>query len=244
MKQVSEKVQKYVNEHIGEFHQARLDSLQKLKLNTVLKRKNPYLFRAKGFNSAVELIQSLVDAFLSSNEEILFGDWMERLAIFINSVVYGGRKSGIEGIDLEFDKKGVRYIVSIKSGPNWGNSQQIKKMRESFITAKKTLNTSKARLTIQPVNGCCYGKNNQSDSGDYWKLCGQEFWTFISGDPNLYKDIVEPLGYQAKKHNDDFLEIKGGLITTFVIEFAKDFCDDQGIINWKKLVEFNSGKVE
>ena len=31
------------------------------------------------------------------------------------------------GIDLEFDKDGVRYIVTIKSGPNWGNSSQIGK---------------------------------------------------------------------------------------------------------------------
>lgn len=59
-----------------------------------------------------------MDAHISSNEETVFGDWLEGLAIFINSKVYDGRKSGITGIDLEFDKDGIRYIVTIKSGPN------------------------------------------------------------------------------------------------------------------------------
>lgn len=39
-----------------------------------------------------------------------------------------GRKAGIDGIDLDFDKYGQRYLVAIKSGPNWGNDSQIKKL--------------------------------------------------------------------------------------------------------------------
>lgn len=74
--------------------------------------------------TADEIIRGIVDAHISSNEETIFGDWLEGLAIFINSKVYGGRKSGIPGIDLEFDKNKARNIVTIKSGPNWGNSSQ------------------------------------------------------------------------------------------------------------------------
>ena len=114
----------YVSQHIDEFHAARIKSLERLRLKTVLKKKNPYLFRAKGIVEASDLIRNLVDAFISSNEETIFGDWLEQLAIYINGQVYGGIKSGIHGIDLEFDKDNVRYIVSIKSGPNWGNSSQ------------------------------------------------------------------------------------------------------------------------
>jgi DNA modification methylase len=33
---------------------------------------------------------------------------------------------------------------------------------------------------------------------DYLKLCGQEFWEFISGNINLYVEIVEPLGRMEK----------------------------------------------
>ena len=127
-----EDVRTYVKQNIGNFHQARLDSLKTLKLNKLLRRKNPYLFKAKNVMLAQNLVQILLDAHLSSQEEAIFGDFLEGLAIFINSKVYGGWKSSAQGIDLEFDKDGTRYILAIKSGPNWGNSSQIRKMKEDF----------------------------------------------------------------------------------------------------------------
>ncbi len=113
-------VRVYVEKNIGCFHQKRILSLDKLKLKDVLKRKNPYLFRAKSMLTAEQIIKGLVDAYISSNEETLFGDWLEGLAIFINEIVFSGWKSLAQGIDLEFDKDGVRNIIAIKSGPNWG----------------------------------------------------------------------------------------------------------------------------
>ena len=120
-------VSQYVEKNIGTFHEKRIQSLDSLKLSQVLKRKNPYLFKAKYVLTAEKIIRGIVDAHISSSEEGIFGDWLEGLAIYINEKVYGGKKSGILGIDLEFDKDGVRYIVNIKSGPNWGNSSQIAK---------------------------------------------------------------------------------------------------------------------
>ena len=130
-------VSQYVEQNIGTFHQKRIQSLDDLKLSQVLKRKNPYLFKAKSVLTAEQIIRGIVDAHISSNEETIFGDWLEGLAIFINNKVYDGYKSGITGIDLEFDNQGVRNIVTIKSGPNWGNSSQIAKMITDFKTAKK-----------------------------------------------------------------------------------------------------------
>lgn len=178
-------VLKYVENNICIFHQKRIQSLDNLKLSKVLKRKNPYLFKAKNVLTAGEIVKGIVDAHISSNEETIFGDWLEGLAIFINSKTYNGAKSGIIGIDLEFDNNNIRYIVTIKSGPNWGNAGQITKMRGDFKTAIKTLRTSNSQLHIIAVNGCCYGRDNNPDKGDYFKYCGQAFWTFISGDENL-----------------------------------------------------------
>lgn len=234
-------VTQYVEENIGIFHQKRIDCLNNLRLKTVLKKKNPYLFKAKHYLTAEQIIKGLTDAFISSNEETIFGDWLEGLAIFINQKVYGGWKSGITGIDLEFDKENIRYIITIKSGPNWGNSGQVAKMKADFTTAIKTLRTSGSGLIIQPVNGCCYGKDNHPDKGSYFKYCGQKFWKFISGSENVYTDIIESIGYKAKEKNDIFLESYAKMINKFTKEFANDFCDDTGLIDWTKLVEFNSG---
>jgi hypothetical protein len=194
----------YVEKNIGTFHQKRIGGLNDLKLKTVLKKKNPYLFRAKHLLTAEQIIKELADAFISSKEETIFGDWLEGLAIFINEKVYKGGKSAVAGIDLEFDNNGVRYIVAIKSGPNWGNSSQIAKMRSDYKTASKTLRTSNSRLHIIDVNGCCYGKDSNPDKGDYFKYCGQRFWEFISGNSELYTEIIKPLGYKAKERNMEF----------------------------------------
>ncbi|MFH1310696.1 MAG: PmeII family type II restriction endonuclease [Candidatus Omnitrophota bacterium] len=230
----------YVEKNIGSFHQKRIHSLDELKLSKVLKRKNPYLFKAKHVLTAEQIVKGLVDAHISSNEETIFGDWLEGLAIFINDKVYGGRKSGIKGIDLEFDSNGTRNIVTIKSGPNWGNSSQIAKMVTDFNTAKKTLRTSNSQLTIVAVNGCCYGRDSKPDKGSYFKYCGQHFWEFISGDSELFIEIIEPLGYKAKEKNDSFVKSYSQMINMFTREFSNIFCKDNGDIDWDKLVRFNS----
>lgn len=233
-------VSQYVEQNIGIFHQKRIQSLDDLKLIKVLKRKNPYLYKAKYVLTADEIVRGIVDAQISSNEETIFGDWLEGLAIFINEKVYGGRKSGIAGIDLEFDNDGIRYIVTIKSGPNWANSRQLVEMKASFITAQKTLRTSNSKLQVTAVNGCCYGRDNKPDKGTYYKYCGQKFWEFISGDSNLYTELIEPLGHKAKERNDDFLQSYAQMINKFTKEFTTDFCDANGAIEWEKLVKLNS----
>lgn len=235
-------VNQYVSEHIGEFHNKRIASLDSLSLKKVLSRKNPYLYKTKNMQTSEMIVRSIVDAHISSNEETIFGDWLEGLAIFINKQVYGGWKSGILGIDLEFDLSEIRYIVNIKSGPNWGNKSQIDKMKADFTSAKRTLRTSNSKLNIIAINGCCYGRNNKIDKGDYFKYCGQKFWEFISGSDSLYTEIINPLGYQAKKRNDEYVELYSNRINLFTSAFSDSFCLSSGAIDWDKLVKFNSGK--
>lgn len=241
MKKINrQEVLKYVEENIATFHQQRIDSLNNLKLLEVLARKNPYLFKAKYLLTAEKVVRSLTDAHISSNEETIFGNWLEGLAIFVNSEVYGGYKSGITGIDLEFNKDEIRYIVTIKSGPNWGNASQIAKMITDFKTAKLALRTSNSKLNIIAVNGCCYGRNNKTDKGEYYKYCGQRFWEFISGDSELFTEIIDPLGHKAKEKNDVFMASYSQMINRFTKTFADTYCKENGEIDWKKLVIFNS----
>ena len=70
----------YIEQHIESFHSRRLESLTKLKLRNIITRKNPYLFRAKNIVSGPELVRSFLDAYLSSQEEGIFGTFLEGLA--------------------------------------------------------------------------------------------------------------------------------------------------------------------
>ncbi|MEW6358408.1 MAG: PmeII family type II restriction endonuclease [Planctomycetota bacterium] len=244
MKPIEEhEIREYIERNIPSFHERRLQSLGGLSLKSVLKRKNPYLFKAKNIKTAGDLVKTILDAHLSSQEETIFGEFLEGLAIFICGHVYGGRKSSADGIDLEFEKSGVYYIVTIKSGPNWGNSRQINKMLEDFRKAKRILRTNASGRDIRAVNGCSYGRHTRpqyEDKGDYLKLCGQSFWSFISGMDTLYTDIIEPIGHRAKERNDAFNEQYAKVVNVFTKEFIEEFCQPDGTILWEKIVRFNS----
>ena len=233
----------YVEQHIPEFHKKRIDKLKRLRLKEVLKRKNPYLFKVKNITTAGDFVKTILEAFLSSQEESLFGGFLEKLAVYVCGHVYDGKKSSSEGIDLEFEKEAVKYIVSIKSGPNWGNSSQIKRMIDNFKKAKRILGTNTATsANVIAVNGCCYGKDNSPDKGDYLKLCGQRFWSFVSGNDTLYTELIEPLGHKAKEKNEQFVEEYSKVINRFSREFIEMFCDSSGAVLWEKVVQFNSSQ--
>lgn len=235
-----QQIYEYAEKHISIFHQRRLDYVQsKVDLFEILRQKNPYLFRAKNVLTAQDLVKGFLDAFLQSQEETIFGAFMEGLTIFVCNLTYGAKKSELTGIDLEFEKNGIIYIVEIKAGWNWGNSSQIKQLRANFETAEKILRAQTGKKVIA-VNGCCFGRDNKPDKGGYLKLCGQRFWELISGNEKLYIDIVEPIGYKTKEKNDEFLGNYARLVNKLTLEFSQRFCDD-GEINWTKLVEYNSG---
>jgi len=233
----------FVNENIVHFHKRRIYSLESLDLHRLL-RKNPYLFKAKNISTANELITGLLDAFLSSSEEKLFGDFLEELAVFITGKTYSGHKSTAPGVDLEFFKNDIHYIVSIKSGTNWGNSSQHKKLEEDLANAVKRIKQSHQASNVQSVLGICYGKTRTSYLHGYMKVVGQNFWFLISDNKELYKEIIEPIGYRAKEHNEAFYKEKGRVINRFTKIFLEEYCNEGGEINWEKLVEFNSGNFD
>lgn len=239
-----EDVNQFVRDNIGDFHAKRLAKLDKISLKDVLRAKNPYMFKAKNVTTAAEIIEGILSAYLSSSEEGIFGNWLEQLAIYINQCVYHGHKAGVQGVDLEFEKEGKRYLVSIKSGPNWGNDSQIRKMVDNFNSARKRYATSGGKQEIVCINGCCYGRSQPRSeykaNGNYYKMCGQRFWELISGDSELYKKIIEPVGYEADRRNEEFNTSYNNLKNKLEREFLNSFTKETGEIDWEKLVEFNS----
>lgn len=234
----------FIQANIGpQFHDKKLAKIRELTLNTIIKRKNPYLFRAKGSNNASDYIKAVLDASLSSGEESNFGDFIENVAIFVAGQVFDGRKSGIRGIDLEMEDGRRKFLVSIKSGPNWGNSGQRQDLVKSFQTATRILRTSggAADMEIQCIEGCCYGIDDVPIKETHHRLCGQRFWKFISGgDDSLFRELIEPLGHEADVRAKDLQFAYDAKLNLLTAAFVDQFCDD-GVINWDRLICFNSG---
>lgn len=59
---------------LEEFYTALINKVDKLNIKSIIKRKNPYLFRAKAMNGAAQIIDAVLAAFVSSSEETIFGN--------------------------------------------------------------------------------------------------------------------------------------------------------------------------
>jgi type II restriction endonuclease EcoO109I-like protein len=66
---------------IKPFYDYRIAKINEVKLQNILKRKNPYLFKAKNITTAQDLVTEILQAHMSSQEETVFGNYLEELAI-------------------------------------------------------------------------------------------------------------------------------------------------------------------
>lgn len=238
-------IKNFVEKHICEFHDARIKKLEQIRLKELLKKKNPYLFKAKNMLTAGEFVTSILEANLSSSEEEIFGEFLEHLAVFVAAKTLDAKKSSTRGIDIEYQIGTTRYLLAVKSGLNWGNSSQWSALKEDYKAAKKVLHQSRSMGDIKCILGVCYGKAKTiaDKQGFITQICGQSFWHSISGKKDFYTEIIEPLGYKAKELNVAFKERKSEIINKFSGEFIEEFCDRSGKINWEKVVIYNSSNM-
>lgn len=225
-----------VARHVEAFHEARRERIGRIKVRDLLRKKNPYLFIARGVSEPRDLARVLVDATLSSSEETMFGQTLEDIAIDVCEVAFGGRKSAAEGIDLEFERGGTRYLVAIKSGPSWGNSSQIAKMRQDFRRAISVVRQGRRSLDVQAINGCCYGTPD-TDRGDYRKVCGAAFWELISGEPDLFARLADALRRASANGHGAAIE---ALTERIADELADGWCGEAGRLDWPRVVAMNA----
>lgn len=231
------------------FYDKRIEKLTKSKIRDIVNRKNPYLFKAKNIQTAGDFAKDILDAFLSSQEETIFGDLLENLAIYINKNIFGGHKAEegkFKSVDLIFRRDKKLYIVGIKSGPNWGNSDQVNTMRKNFKKAKSILKNEGEKGQIVAVNGCMYGKDNvdfkkhKKDNGlNYYKLCGQKFWELISSDNQLYKELIKPLDKEVKKRDDTFKELYAKKVNEMTEDIIELF-HTKNMLDWNKIIDYVS----
>lgn len=176
---------------------AQRESKLDLPAEKIVKRKNPFLLCTKA-GSAEAYAAALVKALLTSGEEIVFGQVLEDVVMVICKHAKGGRKSGIEGLDLEYDAEdGTRVLVQIKPGTNWGNSSQRKSLRSAFQKATRRLRQGDRNLNVKCIEGCCYGPSGHRDFGAHIRLVGNDFWREISGCDGTEEVVLRLIGEYA-----------------------------------------------
>ena len=223
------------------FYGSLIEKIDGLDIVKIMKRKNPYLYRAKAMENATEIVENVLNAFISSSEETIFGNcFFEPLAI----AACGGNKALAEGIDImvQDNVNNVIYAIAVKSGTSVFNADSRKRQEQNFTAASKLAQQAHARY--EALIGYAYGKKNDSGRGKpriYQELAGKKFWSELTGEDDFYLKIIKFMGELPEKYVAAYKESYNKAFNRLVREFANQFCADDGSIDWEKLVEFNSG---
>ena len=236
-----EEVVQAIAKALESFYETLIEKIDGLDIVKIMKRKNPYLYRAKAMENAAEIVDNVLNAFVTSSEETLFGNcFFEPLAIAAS----GGNKALAEGIDImiQDNKNNVISAVAVKSGPNVYNADSKKRQEQNFTAASKLAGQAKARF--KAYIGYAYGKKRESGLGRpkiYQELAGKRFWAELTGDEDFYLKIIRFMGDLPEKYVTAYKVSYNKALNRLVREFSSQFCKEDGTIDWEKLVEFNSG---
>ena len=218
------------------FYDRRIEAIKKANIDEVLKRKNPYLYKALGFTTAEEIVRELLTAYSISSYEGIFGDgFFEPLA----EELCGGIKSVSKGTDIEVDVDGIRTVYAIKSGTNVFNSSSKSAQITAFNEARKRLQKNKTK-SFDPVVGYGYGnKNSNGGNSNFREVSGQALWKELSGNDDCYLEIAKFSDEVVAQKKAEFNAEFENLIQKSIQEFNNMFCID-GQIDWEKWIKYNS----
>lgn len=221
------------------FYSSLIAKVNSLNIKSIMKRKNPYLFRAKAMNGAAQIVDAILAAFISSSEETIFGN------VFFEPIACAaaqGQKALAEGLDIMVERDNTIYAIAVKSGTSVFNADSRKKQEQNFMAASKLAQQAKKRFVA--MIGYSYGKKKASSRGlpkFYSELAGKEFWAELTGDEEFYIKLIRLMDRLPEKYVEDFDEAYQKAANRLVKEFTIEFCYDDGGIDWEKLVRFNSG---
>ena len=225
--------EKAVFEAVGtaltDFYTALTRTLDNIDVDKILKRKNPYLYRAKGINSAGQIVDGILAAYISSSEETVFGNcFFEPIAVVVSGITV--------------DKNNTIYSIAVKSGTSVFNADSRKRQEQNFQSAQKR--AQQARKAYLPVVGYGYGKKKTKAGKEkfYLELAGKDFWEWLTGDADFYTKIIEFMGTRPDEYVKEFEEAYSKAQNRMIREFTIKYCREDGSIDWNTLIKFNSGE--
>jgi len=245
-----QKLENQLGELLNVFYARRQSKLAGLKLIPILKRKNPYLYRATGVATGSEIIRQVMAAFISSSDETIFGnEFFEPLAKWAATEAAKKRANtsvtvgGAAGVDIAVEDAVCYIALAVKSGTNVFNTQSRSQQESEFQALRSRL--SKIKKQFRSVVGYGYGRKAKrvSANRNYEEVAGQEFWELVTGEPDFYLRIMKFMEEKPKQHALRFKEELARTENRLVREFLFHFSNPDGSINWEKLTAFNSGSA-
>lgn len=205
---------------------------------------NPFLVRLVAkqmdFSDVQSIVRWLVAQRLERGTVTAFGIALQAAAKVFSE------GTGVEGADILKKKKGHRYHIQVKSGPNTIPKDLRVRITQLLKSAQRRNRGSVALF------GMCYGNREQvsgivkqyvqAQGGVDW-VTGKEFWEFISDIPDCHREIYRIAAEVGDEFRDESGRTLRELIEKKISDLSKEFLEAYGSGGdemWWRLLDRNT----
>ena len=127
----------------------------------------------------------------------------------------------------------------MKSGKNIFNAQSDKGQSSEFAALQARL--KKLGKQFLPYIGYGYGRKAPPRKATVVdRVAGEKFWFLLTNEADFYLRIAKAIGKHSSGHGEEYRKTFDKKCNALVREFSSNFVDDEGSIEWDKVVAFNS----
>ncbi len=238
-------LEQFIRTQINEQREAILVNVSRISLTKLL--VNPYRL-----GSLISIPQeALIHAFRASvakSIETTFGKFLENISIEAAKRYYGDEnaKTSTNGIDLDIVRGAYRLLISIKSSVSWGNGQSTPQQGKEFKKAIQTIRQNDKKHKIVSIMGICCGNRKTTGRADHADLIisGQNYWHLVSGEKDLYKEIMDILCFGTKEFYERYKICLSQTLTRLMSDFSTKYCFNRDVNVWEDIIKDSCGAVE
>jgi len=181
-----------------------------------------------------DFVDDMMYTRLRTSRDTIMGNELEEFVwLFIKERFNGNKVEKKWGIDFEFIYNDILYLLQLKSGPNWANSDQKKKLKDNFNSRKFYHRKNGYKGRIKCILGIMANdpkKRNKSNS-TYTCLAGQDFFTFLSGDETLFLELPNYLNEKVVDYSYCI-----NVIRRRMIDYFGPWYSVNGMLDYSKLM--------
>lgn len=230
-----------IEEILKGFLENLFNNIRRLTLDKLT--PNPLLMKLIGetaeYRTASEVVEYLIATRIERSATTSFGNTIQKIATAFSDT------TGVEGADIQLDKqeddRKVRWYIQIKSGPSTVNKDICKETSRELQSATRRDPGSAGLLAIT------YGRESDVSSVthnylDFDFKAGREFWEFVSGDSECYKQLWKLTIQVAENYSDSSGKNLKQLIEDKRKELTEEFkkrYGESGEEMWEKFLEDN-----
>jgi hypothetical protein len=171
----------------------------------------------------------------------------------------GSGKASAQGMDIDVERGGYRYMIQFKSGGHSDNSRSGETQDKCFQAALNRTGRGeredkaierqpdRCELPTKTLTVIAYGTAGcvRRDKGPMMRLAGQTAWWFLTGDPEFYLKLVRIFNEDADKFEAELVQAKKSELQRLLGLLREMFVDSNGKMNWEKLTRHTcAGSIE